>query len=100
MKHLIAIITLFAVLVVISASQQSVLAQTGNLLTNGDMESGTTGWSVWGAGALASNTSVFHGGTHSVLHTGRTASWNGPRQDVTTKLTNGSSYTTSVWVRT
>jgi len=64
------------------------------------MESGTTGWSVFGAGTVASNTSVFHGGTHSVLHTGRTASWNGPRQDVTSKLSNGSSYTTSIWVRT
>ncbi len=31
---------------------------------------------------------------------GRTASWNGPRQDVTSKLTHGKSYTTSVWVRT
>ena len=32
--------------------------------------------------------------------TGRTAaSWNGPSQDVTSKLTNGKSYTTSVWVR-
>ncbi|MGP3915510.1 carbohydrate binding domain-containing protein [Nonomuraea sp. 10N515B] len=31
--------------------------------------------------------------------TGRTASWNGTTQDVTTKLTNGKSYTTSVWVR-
>jgi hypothetical protein len=75
-------------------------AQSGNLLTNGSMESGTTSWSVFGAGTLASNTSVFHGGARSILHTGRTASWNGPRQVVTSVLTNGSSYTTSIWVRT
>jgi hypothetical protein len=75
-------------------------AASGNLLTNADMESGTTGWSVFGAGTLASNTSVVHGGTHSLLRSGRTASWNGPAQSVTSVLTNGASFTTSVWMRT
>lgn len=70
-----------------------------NLATNADTENGTTGWTVFGAGALSSNTSVVHGGTHSLLITGRTASWNGPGQDVTSKLTNGKQYATSVWVR-
>jgi hypothetical protein len=71
----------------------------GNLLTNAAMESGTSGWSVFGAGTLAANTAVVHGGSQSLLLTGRTASWNGPAQDVTSKLTNGKSYATSVWVR-
>jgi hypothetical protein len=71
-----------------------------NLLTNGDAESGTTGWSVFGSGTLASNTSVVHGGGRSLLITGRTSSWNGISQDVTSKLTNGRSYTTNVWMRT
>src|SRR5512138_1368424 len=92
-------IVLLALLATLSA-QAAPSAQSSNLLTNGDMESGTTGWSVFGAGTLASNTSLFHGGTRSLLHTGRTAAWNGPRQTVTSLLTNGSSYTTSVWVRT
>lgn len=74
-------------------------AQGANLLTNGSMESGTTGWSVFGAGTLASNTSVVHGGTRSLLHTGRTAAWNGPRQVVTSLLSSGTSYTTTVWAR-
>lgn len=72
---------------------------SANLLTNGNIESGTTGWSVLGAGTLASNTSVVHGGSQSLLHTGRTAAWNGPRQVVTSVLTNGRTYTTNVWVR-
>ncbi|WP_203719215.1 family 43 glycosylhydrolase [Asanoa siamensis] len=71
-----------------------------NLVTNGDLESGTTGWGVFGAGTLASNTSVVHGGSRSLAITGRTGSWNGPSQDLTAKLTNGRSYTTSAWVRT
>lgn len=70
------------------------------LLTNGNIESGTTGWSVFGSGNLSADTSVVHGGTRSLLITGRTAAWNGPRQIVTSLLTNGKSYTTSVWVRT
>jgi hypothetical protein len=72
---------------------------SGEVLTNGNAESGTTGWAVFGSGTLSSNTSVVHGGTRSLSITGRTASWNGPSQNVTSKLTNGRSYTTSVWVR-
>jgi hypothetical protein len=71
----------------------------GNILTNGDAESGTTGWGAFG-GTLSSSTSVVHGGTRSLSATGRTASWNGPSQDVTSKLTSGKSYATNVWVRT
>jgi hypothetical protein len=71
----------------------------GNLLANADMEDGTNGWTAFGSGTLSSNTSVVHGGTRSLAITGRTASWNGPSQDVTSRLTNGKGYTTSVWVR-
>src|SRR5262245_16926546 len=73
---------------------------SGNLLTNADMEGGTTGGGVFGAGSLASNTSVVHGGARSLLRTGRTASWNGPSQSVTSVLSNGASFTASVWMRT
>lgn len=72
----------------------------GELLTNGNIESGTTGWSVFGSGALSANTSVVHGGARSLLITGRTAAWNGPRQTVTSLLTSGRSYATNIWVRT
>jgi glycosyl hydrolase family 62/carbohydrate binding protein with CBM4/9 domain len=84
----------------VAVSTYGAEAASGNLLTNADMESGTTGWSVFGAGALASNTSVVHGGTHSLLDTGRTASWNGPAQNVTSVVANGASFTASVWMRT
>jgi xylan 1,4-beta-xylosidase len=72
----------------------------GELLTNGDMESGTVGWTVFGSGALSSNTSVVHGGARSLLLTGRTAAWNGVAQNVTSKVTNGRTFTTNVWCRT
>lgn len=70
-----------------------------NVLTNGDTEAGTSGWAVFGSGSLTSVTSPVHGGTHSLLLTGRTAAWNGISQTVTSRLTNGKSYTTQVWVR-
>ncbi|MEO3876257.1 family 43 glycosylhydrolase [Nonomuraea sp. B12E4] len=70
----------------------------GDLLTNGDMESGTTSWGASG-GTLSSVTSPVHGGARALSISGRTASWNGITQDVTAKLTNGKSYATSVWVR-
>lgn len=72
----------------------------GNILTNGGAEDGTSGWGVFGSGTLSSNTSVAHGGSRSLQLSGRTAAWNGVAQDVTSKLVNGKSYTTSVWVRT
>jgi len=71
-----------------------------NLLANGNIESGTSGWSVFGSGTLSANTSVVHSGNDSLLLTGRKASWNGPSQDLTATVTNGKSYTTNVWMRT
>ncbi|QYC44226.1 Arabinoxylan arabinofuranohydrolase precursor [Nonomuraea coxensis DSM 45129] len=70
----------------------------GNLLTNGDMESGTTAWGASG-GTLSSVTDQVHAGARALSVAGRTASWNGITQDVTARLTNGRSHTTSVWVR-
>jgi lysophospholipase L1-like esterase len=79
----------------------SIGSQTSsNLLTNGNIEAGTTGWSAFGGGTIAVNTSVVHGGANSLLRSGRTASWNGPSEDVTSRLTNGRSFTASVWMRT
>lgn len=86
-------------LAAVSAQSAPALAASGNLLTNPGFESGTAGWSVFGAGAVASNTSVVHGGAQSLVRTGRTASWNGSAQSVTSVLANNSSYTTSVWMR-
>ena len=96
----LAVVLTLASFVVASANGAPAAAASGNLLTNADMEGGTTGWSVFGAGALASNTSVVHGGARSLLRTGRTASWNGTAQSVTSVVANGASFATSVWVRT
>jgi hypothetical protein len=96
----LAVVLMTAAAAVVAAQASSATAAGTNLLTNADMEGGTTGWSAFGAGTLTSNTSVVHGGSRSLAYTGRTASYNGPSQPVTSQLANGSSYTTSVWMRT
>ncbi|MCL6591297.1 MAG: carbohydrate binding domain-containing protein [Firmicutes bacterium] len=73
---------------------------SGNLITNPGMETGnTSGWAVNGAGSIAVSTAQKHSGTYSLLHTGRTASWNGPIQNITSKTQNGRTYACSGWVR-
>ncbi|MEV6304968.1 family 43 glycosylhydrolase [Actinoplanes sp. NPDC051861] len=71
-----------------------------SVLANGNAENGTTGWRMFGSGTLSSDSGVVHGGSRSLAVTGRTASWNGAGQDVTSQLVSGRSYTSSVWVRT
>ncbi len=89
-------ITLMAFIFPLSAS-----AAGPNVLTNADMESGTTNWVVNGAGTLSSDTTQHHGGTHSVKISGRTAAWNGPAQNVAVSNfpTSGQNWIVSVWVR-
>jgi hypothetical protein len=96
---LAAALALAGATVLPTAEAPPAAAASSNLLTNGDMENGTTGWSVFGAGTLASTTGPVHGGSRALSRTGRTASWHGPAQVVTSALTNNTSYTASVWVR-
>ena len=73
---------------------------SGNLITNPGIETGnTTGWAVNGAGTIAASTAQKHSGTYSLIHTGRTATWNGPLQNITSKVQNGRTYACSGWVR-
>lgn len=83
----------------LSSQTSPAAAASANLLTNPDMESGTTGWAAFGAGSVSSVTSPVHGGSHALSSTGRTSAWNGPAQDVTSKVTNSTNYSGSVWVR-
>jgi hypothetical protein len=51
-----------------------------NLVGNPNFEAGVTnGWQNNGGGTLATTTAIFLGGTHSLAHTGRTATFQGPR---------------------
>jgi endo-1,4-beta-xylanase len=64
-------------------------------------ESGTLeGWkSRTGGETVANSTADAHGGTHSLLTTNRTATFQGPSFDVTNVMFNGSQYVVSVWAK-
>ncbi|WP_308201464.1 endo-1,4-beta-xylanase [Sphaerisporangium perillae] len=65
-----------------------------------DFESGTAqGWSPRASASLAVSAEQAHGGTSSLLATGRSASWDGPALKILGKMTKGSKYALSVWVR-
>jgi len=71
----------------------------GNVLTNGDMESGTAGWSGQGFCDLESRTEDPHGGSACIRVKNRISSAAGPVQDVTSSLENGKAYGVEVWVK-
>ena len=66
-----------------------------------DFEDGsTTGWFGFGSGlTLTNSTDVANTGTHSLLTTGRNATFNGPGTSLTGQLTVGATYTVSLAAR-
>jgi hypothetical protein len=71
---------------------------SSNLLTNPGFESGTTGWSCNGCTGSTITSPVF-AGSQAYQAAARTATWAGPLQDVTSKVTNGQVRNSEVWVR-
>lgn len=70
-----------------------------NLAVNPGFESGTTGWSGFGA-TLTAPTTLPHSGTHSGYVTGRaTGTWNGVAQSFLGVMQPGVTYSISAWVR-
>jgi GH35 family endo-1,4-beta-xylanase len=70
---------------------------TNNIIANGTFESGTTGWSTWGGATLSGTTARAHGGTKSLLLSGRTG--NSPAStEVTSVVKTGTNYPFSLWV--
>ncbi|HKF47007.1 MAG TPA: endo-1,4-beta-xylanase [Terracidiphilus sp.] len=62
-------------------------------------DGGTDGWtSRTGSSSVTNSTVVAHGGTHSLLTTGRVANYDGPQISVNNKMYQGSVYNLSAWV--
>lgn len=68
-----------------------------NLVTNGDFENGTTGWSARG-GSIEAVEEPVHGGEGAAKATDRTDTWNGIKQDMIGKMEAGKTYKISAWV--
>ena len=71
------------------------------LFTNGDFEIGSEGWVEEGDAVLNEETTTVHGGIGSLLITGRTDPFDGPKQEFVEKLkdSNGITYHASAYVR-
>jgi endo-1,4-beta-xylanase len=69
-----------------------------NLLKNPGFENGTDGWSDRGC-QIESVTTPVHSGAKSVKVSGRTQPWQGIKQSLLGKVTNGQTYKVSAWVR-
>ena len=79
----------------LSPSQQD---NTG--ITSTFEDGGLDGWSSrTGSSTVTNTTAAAHGGTHSLLTTGRVANYDGPQINVSNKMYNGSEYNISAWVR-
>jgi hypothetical protein len=77
-------------------------APNSNLLVDPGMEQGTVNWYCFNCTPVSVTTPV-HSGTRALQVPGRTASWNGPAQNITAaalaQFTQGGTYTASVWAR-
>jgi endo-1,4-beta-xylanase len=83
-----------------TVSSPVAFAQSTPIIQN-DFEDGTVqGWIPRGSSVVLTNTTdAAHTGTHSLKTTGRTAGFNGPSLNVLGKLSKGSTYGITVWVR-
>jgi endo-1,4-beta-xylanase len=73
--------------------------QDNSGITSTFEDGGLDGWSSrTGNSTLTNSTAAAHSGTHSLLTTGRTATYDGPQINVSNKMYVGSTYNLSVWV--
>jgi endo-1,4-beta-xylanase len=82
-----------------SVDVESVTSALSGPISN-DFEDGTTqGWFAFGSCTVGNSTDVAFSGTHSLLTTNRTATFNGPGTSLTGQLTAGATYHVSVAAR-
>lgn len=86
----------FLILISLLLSAVTGFTQT-NLLTNGDFENKTSGWTVWGA--TLSTTTDAHSGSLAALVSNRKNPWDALVRDLSKVLVNGETYTLSAWVK-
>ncbi|MEO8593733.1 MAG: endo-1,4-beta-xylanase [Candidatus Solibacter sp.] len=88
-----------ALLVLALTGSLALAAPPTNIVQHGWEDGTLQGWIPRGPVALSNSTDVAHGGSHSLLTTGRVAGDNGPSLNVLGTLTLGATYQVSAWVR-
>jgi hypothetical protein len=79
---------------------ESATALPANLIDNGDMESGLIPWLAMGDCDLEWDGSQAHTGAACLWVKNRVDYLAGARQDITAEITNGATYSVSVWAKT
>ncbi|UCF34067.1 MAG: carbohydrate binding domain-containing protein, partial [Phycisphaerales bacterium] len=79
---------------------ESATALPANLIDNGDLESGLTPWIAMGVCDLEWDNSQAHAGTACLWVKNRVDYLAGPRQDITAEVTDGATYSVSIWAKT
>ena len=90
---------LSALALVASAQQAPAGAQDNSGIATTFEDGGLDGWTSRVGCKLANTAADAHGGSHSLLVTGRTADYDGPQIGVSNKMYSGSDYSISVWVK-
>lgn len=75
------------------------LAAQAQLVQSTWEDGSVQGWAPFGGVTLSNSAAVAHGGTRSLLTTGRTATFNGPSLNLTSKLLAGATYQITGWAR-
>jgi glucuronoarabinoxylan endo-1,4-beta-xylanase len=71
-----------------------------SLLVNSGFEDGTTGWfNFGGPSEITVTDETSHTGTHSLLITGRTETWQGVAQDLLSIMKPGLTYEITAWIK-
>lgn len=78
---------------------QPTFGQGSNLVLNPGFESGLTDSWYANGGSIQLETTEYHSGAFSVLATGRTATWQGPQQNMMGRLFPNTTYRISCWAK-
>ena len=95
-------LAVLAIVVVTAAVLTAPVAQAAEpvVVISDTFEDGTVaGWTPRADEAVANTTGVAYAGTHSLVVTGRTRTWEGPTLNILSTMQKGTSYAFSVWVR-
>ena len=95
----VALVATASAALVVATAPLASAADPVVVITNTFEDNTTQGWGPRASESVGVSDTVAHGGSRSLVATGRTASWQGPTRDVLSTMQKGTRYTISVWTR-
>lgn len=72
--------------------------ESPNLVTNGDFETNTNGWSTWGSATLSTTSALAYSNSQSLVVSNRTSTGDNAVFNLTSSVSAGVTYAASAWV--